>query len=319
MRATKPANQSLTANPRQARLGQLDNRSFSLWVARWRPTGPLRLSQMRLLITGAAGMLGTDVAAAAIAAGHEVIALSRAQLDITDATRLPRRSTERGPDAVINCAAYTKVDAAESDPDAAAAVNASRRRQRRRRPPTGSAPGSCTSQPTTSSTAPRRSPVRRVRPDRAAIGLRRDQAAGGAGGRAQRPRGRHTIVRSSWLFGNARSLLPGDDAEAGVRAGHAQGRRRPDRLPDLHRAPRAGAGGARDRELHPGLAARRRGRRVLAGSSSRSRSLAAPARPRRSTPCTTAEFPRPAPRPAYSVLRSERGGSASPAGLARRA
>ena len=39
---------------------------------------------MRLLVTGAAGMLGTDVVAAA-AAGHDVVALARADLDITDA------------------------------------------------------------------------------------------------------------------------------------------------------------------------------------------------------------------------------------------
>ena len=40
---------------------------------------------MRLLVTGGAGMLGQAVAAAATRLGHEVIALSRAELDVTDA------------------------------------------------------------------------------------------------------------------------------------------------------------------------------------------------------------------------------------------
>jgi dTDP-4-dehydrorhamnose reductase len=80
---------------------------------------------MKLLITGAAGMLGTDVQAAALDAGHELVALSRAELDISDRDAVHAAIARSRPDAVLNCAAYTKVDAAESEPDAAAAVNAS--------------------------------------------------------------------------------------------------------------------------------------------------------------------------------------------------
>ena len=79
---------------------------------------------MKLLITGAAGMLGSDVQAAAAAAGHELVALSRAELDVSDRDAVMAAVAGARPDALINCAAYTKVDAAESDPDAAAAVNA---------------------------------------------------------------------------------------------------------------------------------------------------------------------------------------------------
>jgi dTDP-4-dehydrorhamnose reductase len=75
---------------------------------------------MRLLVTGAAGMLGRDVVAAAGDAGHEVVALARADLDITDAAAV--RAAVRG-DAVINCAAWTDVDGAEAAEDAATAVN----------------------------------------------------------------------------------------------------------------------------------------------------------------------------------------------------
>jgi dTDP-4-dehydrorhamnose reductase len=81
------------------------------------------MSAMRLLVTGAAGMLGRDVAAAAGDAGHEVAALARADLDITDADGVTRAIAAARPDAVINCAAWTDVDGAEADEAAATAVN----------------------------------------------------------------------------------------------------------------------------------------------------------------------------------------------------
>jgi dTDP-4-dehydrorhamnose reductase len=74
---------------------------------------------MRVLVTGAAGMLGRDVIAAA--AGHEVIGLARAELDIADPAAVA--AAVRDADAVINCAAWTDVDAAEADEAAATAIN----------------------------------------------------------------------------------------------------------------------------------------------------------------------------------------------------
>jgi dTDP-4-dehydrorhamnose reductase len=78
---------------------------------------------MRLLVTGAAGMLGRDVVAAAGGAGHEVAALARADLDITDADAVRAAIAAARPDAVINCAAWTDVDGAEAAEAAATAVN----------------------------------------------------------------------------------------------------------------------------------------------------------------------------------------------------
>jgi dTDP-4-dehydrorhamnose reductase len=78
---------------------------------------------MRLLVTGAAGMLGRDVVAAAGDAGHEVVALARADLDITDAAAVRAAVGAARPDVVINCAAWTDVDGAEADEAAATAVN----------------------------------------------------------------------------------------------------------------------------------------------------------------------------------------------------
>jgi dTDP-4-dehydrorhamnose reductase len=74
----------------------------------------------RYLITGAAGMLGQDLQQAL--AGRDVTALSRADLDITDQDAVT--AAVAGHDVVVNAAAYTKVDDAESHEDAAAAVNA---------------------------------------------------------------------------------------------------------------------------------------------------------------------------------------------------
>ncbi len=78
---------------------------------------------MRLLITGAAGMLGRDVCAAARAAGHDVVPLTRAELDVTDAAAVDAAIAEGRPDAVVNCAAWTDVDGAEADEVGATAVN----------------------------------------------------------------------------------------------------------------------------------------------------------------------------------------------------
>jgi dTDP-4-dehydrorhamnose reductase len=78
---------------------------------------------MRLLVTGAAGMLGRDVVAAAEDAGHEVAALARADLNITDADATRAAIRAARPDAVINCAAWTDVDGAEADEAGATAVN----------------------------------------------------------------------------------------------------------------------------------------------------------------------------------------------------
>jgi dTDP-4-dehydrorhamnose reductase len=78
---------------------------------------------MRLLLTGAAGMLGHDVAAAAERAGHDVTPLARRDLDIRDAAAVDAAIAAARPDAVINCAAWTDVDGAEAHEAEATALN----------------------------------------------------------------------------------------------------------------------------------------------------------------------------------------------------
>jgi len=75
---------------------------------------------MRYLITGASGMLGRDLQDAL--AGRDVTPLGRADLDVTDAAAVA--AAVRGHDVVVNCAAYTKVDDAETHEDEAYAANA---------------------------------------------------------------------------------------------------------------------------------------------------------------------------------------------------
>jgi dTDP-4-dehydrorhamnose reductase len=78
---------------------------------------------MRLLVTGAAGMLGRAVVAAAEGAAHDVTALTRRDLDITDPDAVRAAVADARPDAVINCAAWTDVDGAEDAEAAAMRVN----------------------------------------------------------------------------------------------------------------------------------------------------------------------------------------------------
>ena len=84
---------------------------------------------MRLLVTGAAGMLGHDVMRAGARAGHELVPVDLPGLDIADESAvhalLARVREEPGSlDAIVNCAAWTDVDGAESEREAAHAVNA---------------------------------------------------------------------------------------------------------------------------------------------------------------------------------------------------
>jgi dTDP-4-dehydrorhamnose reductase len=78
---------------------------------------------MRILVTGAAGQLGTDVVAACTAAGDEVFAFDRPGLDVSDRAAVLGAVTSLRPDAVVNCAAWTAVDACEADPELALAMN----------------------------------------------------------------------------------------------------------------------------------------------------------------------------------------------------
>src|SRR5579875_4077545 len=154
---------------------------------------------MRILITGAGGMLGLDVRAAAEAAGHNVVALTRARLDITDAEAAHAAIAAASPAVVVNCAAWTDVDGAEASFDAALAAN-------------GPGAGNVAAAAATAGAwtvhvstdyvfdGTKRTPYLESDPAAPLSEYGRSKLAGERAVAECAP-GAHTIVRSSWLFG----------------------------------------------------------------------------------------------------------------------
>jgi dTDP-4-dehydrorhamnose reductase len=79
---------------------------------------------VKLIVTGAAGQLGTDLVRYAANAGDDVVMADRSRLDITDSLAVRLFVETHRPDAIINAAAYTAVDACETNRELARAVNA---------------------------------------------------------------------------------------------------------------------------------------------------------------------------------------------------
>ena len=219
----------------------------------------------------------------------------------------PARCAPPTPTWCVNAAAYTAVDRAEDEPDLAHAVNAAAPGGDGRRRPRRGACRSCTSRPTTSSTARRAGPgARTTRPARSAPTARASSPASAAVAAAAPD---HAILRTAWVFSADGAEFREDDAARRPRAGRdaassttsAAARPRPPTSPARSgRSPRPGtpAAAGRASSISPG-------RRRRAG----------PASPRRSSPASGwAERPRvradrhrrtsrrKAVRPANSVL-----------------
>ncbi len=78
---------------------------------------------MKVLVTGAGGMLGMDLCDLLRERGHQVVAAGRAHLDVTDAPAVKQVLRDHLPDLVFHTAAFTDVDRAEQEPDASHRVN----------------------------------------------------------------------------------------------------------------------------------------------------------------------------------------------------
>jgi dTDP-4-dehydrorhamnose reductase len=263
---------------------------------------------VKVLITGAGGMLGQDVRKLADLAGHEVVALDRAALDVTDAAAVDAALAEHRPDTAINCAAWTDVDGAESDEAGALALN-------------GDAAGNVAAAaaavgavvvlpstdyvfdgrgiPAARGSGPR--PYVESDPTGPLSAYGRTKLAGERVTAAANAR--HFVVRTSWLFGvgggNFVETMLGladrgelrvvdDQVGSPTYTPHlADGLLRLAQTTDYGIHHMAGSGHCSWYEL---------ARATFAGAGVEIDVA----------PVTTAEFPRPAPRPAWSVLGSER-------------
>jgi dTDP-4-dehydrorhamnose reductase len=262
---------------------------------------------MRFLITGAAGMLGQDcvLALAGPGAGHEVVALPRAELDVSDRVRVDEVVGRSGAGVVINCAAWTNVDGAEENLEQATAVNGAGAGNVAR---AAAAAGAWTIHVSSDYVfdGTKREPYLESDPVAPQSAYGRSKLRGEREVAEHAPAA-HTIVRSSWLFGAHGPCFPAtilrlaaerdelnvvdDQIGCPTFTGHLAAA-----LIDLatRRSPPVGivhvAGG--------GYGSWYEFAREIVARSGLSCEV---------KPCTTADMPRPAPRPAYSVLGTERG------------
>jgi dTDP-4-dehydrorhamnose reductase len=257
---------------------------------------------MRLLITGAAGMLGGDVADAACRAGHEVVAFGRAELDVTDARAVRAAVAEAGPDTVVHCAAWTDVDGAEANEELATAVNAGGARNVAEAAAAAGAFVVAVSTDYVFDGRAREPYAESDTPDPlGAYG--RSKLAGEQAVAAAAPDG-HAIVRTSWLFGSHGPNFVATMLRL------ADGREELTVVDDQVGCPTYTA------HLAPALLTvgeqRRTGVLHVAGSGCCSwwdlarATFEAAGHEIRLHPGRTEDLGRPAPRPAWSVLRSER-------------
>jgi dTDP-4-dehydrorhamnose reductase len=257
---------------------------------------------MRFLITGAAGMLGRDLIQMATQAGHEVVALPRGELDITDADAVGEAVRGADPQVVFNCAAYTNVDGAEAEPGLAAAVNAQGAGNVAE---AAAAAGAWTvhvssdyvfdgskRDPYVESDAP--SPISEY--GRSKLAGEREVAA--------RAPGQYTIVRSSWLFGTGGPCFPATILRLARERGELT-------VVDDQVGCPTFTGHLADALVRIGAEASSGVVHVAAAGQCSwfefaSAIVTAAELGCEVRPVGTDAFPRPAPRPAYSVLRSER-------------
>ena len=153
---------------------------------------------MKVLITGAGGMLAQAVVPALRAAGHTVTALTRAELDVTRLADVRRAVASATPDWVCHLAAYTNVDGCESDVDQAFLVNGIGARNAA---VAAHEAGAAVLAVSTDYVFPGNDPTprREYDPTGPVSVYGRSKWAGECGVRETNPR--HAIVRTAWLYG----------------------------------------------------------------------------------------------------------------------
>ena len=258
------------------------------------------------LITGAGGLLGTTLAPTLRDAGHDVVALTRAELDVTDRSAVDEALLTHRPAVVVNTAAYTAVDDAEEHEDEALRIN-------------GIGPAVLATSAAAAESAPvllhvstdyvfagdATTPYAEDAPTAPRTAYGRTKLAGEQEVRTLLPR-RGFVVRTAWLYGpgggnfvstmlrleNERETLEVVDDQRGQPTSTLVLSRRLRELGERALADAAPAG------VYHGTAS---GETTWFGLAREVFRLIG-ADPERVRPTTSDAFVRPAPRPAYSVL-----------------
>jgi dTDP-4-dehydrorhamnose reductase len=254
----------------------------------------------RWLITGAGGMLGRDLVDLLAAEDEQAVGLTRADLDIADAAQAREAVARHRPDVVVNCAAWTAVDDAEAREDAALDVNgravahlAAACADR------GAALVQISTDYVFDGTAD--TPYAEDHPAAPASAYGRTKLAGEQAVRAALPDGGY-VVRTAWLYGAHgksfyRTMLTRALAGSPVNVVDDQ-RGQPTWTADVARQVHAlicaGAPAGSYHATSSGEVTWFGFAREIYARAGADLALVAPT--------TTAGFPRPAPRPAYSVL-----------------
>jgi dTDP-4-dehydrorhamnose reductase/4-ketoreductase len=258
---------------------------------------------MKWLVTGAGGMLGRDVVAELTARGEDVTGLDRAALDITSSHVLDAALAGHRPGLVVNCAAYTAVDDAETDEARALLVNGEGPRLLAR---ACAAHGTRLIHVSTDyvfSGDTRTTPYPEDHPTAPRTAYGRTKLAGERAVLEELP-GAGAVVRTAWLYGvHGRSFVR-------TMIGLEADRPTVDVVDDQRGQPTWSADvAARIADLGPRLGGGADG--VFHATNSGEATWYELARevfrlmgadPARLRPTTGAAFPRPAPRPAYSAL-----------------
>lgn len=264
------------------------------------------LRRMRILVTGAGGMLGHDLVSAANQAGKDCLALTRQELDITDGAAVESAVVAARPDVLVNCAAWTDVDGAELATEQAMTVN-------------GDGAGKLAAAAARAGSwmvhvssdyvfdGAKRTPYLEPDATNPLSAYGRSKLAGELAVAREAP-GSHSIVRSSWLFGAHGRCFPAtilrlarerteltvvdDQVGCPTFTGHLA-----EALVTLCETRPLGI-------LHVAASG------ACSWFELASETVAAARLSTRVDPVTTADHPRPAPRPAYSVLGTKRGDEA---------
>ncbi len=159
---------------------------------------------MRILVTGSYGMLGTDLITAFLESDHEVVGIDKDDVDITDPVAAV--DAVAGHDVVVNCAAWTAVDAAEEREADAFAVNATGAANVARAARLAGSRLVHVSTDYVVGQAPHGTPVAADAPMAPLSAYGRTKAAGEWAVRAEHPAA--LVVRTAWLYGAHGACFP---------------------------------------------------------------------------------------------------------------